>query len=101
MVVPAKGSHPDVITRLASFIREIGLLHFCYRSDREPAICSMIEDTCAKAGRTAHKVTRDDRVSLKPVPLESGNIPSIDHAQDDAVPEIEHAHVGVPEHTHP
>ena len=26
-VVPAKGSHPDVIARLAQFIREAGLLH--------------------------------------------------------------------------
>ena len=52
IAVPAKVSHPEVATRLASFIKDIGLMICCYRSDTEPAICSMIEDACAKAGRT-------------------------------------------------
>ena len=50
-VVPSKGSDPLVVARLCRFIMESGLLHFAYRSDREPAIVSLIQDACAMAGR--------------------------------------------------
>ena len=39
-LVPSKGSDPLVVARLCRFIMECGLVHFAYRSDREPAIVS-------------------------------------------------------------
>ena len=39
-VVPVKGRCPKVIQRLARFIKECGVTHFTYRSDREPAIAA-------------------------------------------------------------
>ena len=80
-LVPSKGSDPLVVARLCRFITECALLHFAYRSDREPAIVSLIQDACAMAGRNGVKV----------------------HAvEDDAVePDVERARVAVPEHSHP
>ena len=37
-VCPAKGEHPEIVSRIARFIREHGLLHIAFRSDKEPAI---------------------------------------------------------------
>ena len=80
-VVPSKGSDPLVVARLCRFIQECGLLHFAYRSDREPAIVSLIQDACAMAGRNGVKI----------------------HAvEDEAIePEVDRAMVAVPEHSHP
>ena len=80
-VVPSKGSDPLVVARLCRFIMECGLLHFAYRSDREPAIVSLIQDACAMAGRNGVHV----------------------HAvEDEAIePEVERARIAVPEHSHP
>ena len=50
-VVAAKGPDTMVVTRLAQFIKDAGLTHFAYRSDREPAIMAMIEEACARSGR--------------------------------------------------
>ena len=60
---------------------ECGLLHFAYRSDRDPATVSLIQDACAMAGRNGVNV----------------------HAVEDepAEPTVERAHVAVPEHSHP
>ena len=54
--VPGKGRDPKVVARLSRFIRDIGLTHFAYRSDREPAITAMIEEACAASGRKGVKV---------------------------------------------
>ena len=80
-VVPSKGSDPLVVARLCRFIQECGLLHFAYRSDREPSIVSLIQDACAMAGRNGVKI----------------------HAVEDeaAEPEVDRARVAVPEHSHP
>ena len=80
-VVPSKGSDPLVVARLCRFIMECGLLHFAYRSDREPAIVSLIQDACAMAGRNGVHV----------------------HAVEDEAPnpDVEKARVAVPEHSHP
>ena len=80
-VVPSKGSDPLVVARLCRFIQECGLLHFAYRSDREPAIVSLIQDACAMAGRNGVKVQAIE-----------------DEALD---PEVDKARVAVPEHSHP
>ena len=55
-VVPSKGSDLLVVARLCRFIQECGLLHFAYRSDREPSIVSLIQDACAMAGRNGVKM---------------------------------------------
>ena len=80
-VVPSKGSDPLVVARLCRFIMECGLTHFAYRSDREPAIVSLLQDACAMAGRNSVKVQAVE-----------------DEAPD---PEVERAQVAVPEHSHP
>ena len=46
-LVNGKGSDPLAVARLCRFIMECGLVHFAYRSDREPAIVSLIQDACA------------------------------------------------------
>ena len=46
-----------IIVRL---IKETGLTHFAYRSDREPAITAMIDAACARSGRKGIKVGPDD-----------------------------------------
>ena len=79
--VSGKGSDPLVVARLCRFIMECGLLHFAYRSDREPAIVSLIQDACAMAGRNG--------VNIQAVEEEAPE------------PEVERAHVAVPEHSHP
>ena len=50
-VVPAKGRDPRIISRLERFIKECGLVHFTFRSDREPSIVAMLEEACALCGR--------------------------------------------------
>ena len=80
-LVNGKGSDPLAVARLCRFIMECGLVHFAYRSDRELAIVSFIQDACAMAGR---------------------NGISIQAIQDEALePEVERAQVAVPEHSHP
>ena len=80
-VVKSKGSDPLVVARLCRFIMECGLVHFAYRSDREPAIVSLIQDACAMAGRNG--------VSIRAIEDESPD------------PMVERAHIAVPEHSHP
>ena len=70
-----------MVARLCRFIMECGLLHFAYRSDREPAIVSLIQDACAMAGRNGVLVQAVE-----------------DEAAD---PEVERARIAVPEHSHP
>ena len=54
--VPNKGRDPQVEARIVRFIKETGLTHFAYRSDREPAMTSMIDKACALSGRKGIKV---------------------------------------------
>ena len=49
-VVPVKGRDPRIVQRLERFIKECGLVHFTFRSDREPSIVAMLEEACALAG---------------------------------------------------
>ena len=106
-VVPAKGRIPEVVQRLARFIRECGLVHFTFRSDREPAIVAMLEDACALTGRNGVRadvaaasdnvvpheslVTGDDALDMNPdVSDEPDNQPSADHVAHTAAPELTH-----------
>ena len=65
-VVPVKGRDPRIVQRLERFIKECGLVHFTFRSDREPSIVAMLEEVCALAGR---------RGIHDPAPLSETTIP--------------------------
>ena len=59
-VVPSKGRDPKVVARIVRFIKDVGLTHVAYRSDREPAITAMIEEACAMSGRKGTKLAPDE-----------------------------------------
>ena len=44
--VPAKGRDPQMVAKIVKFIKETGLTHVAYRSDRETAITAIIENLC-------------------------------------------------------
>ena len=50
-IVPNKGVHEVAIARFTRFIMEMGLVHFTYRSDKEPSIISVIQEACRRSGR--------------------------------------------------
>ena len=109
-VVPSKGRDPRVIARIVRFIKESGLTHFAYRSDREPAITAMIEEACAMSGRKGVKVTAEETPDEDGVDLDSlvkdgaltdddldiGDAPKM---LDDKT--IDSTHVATPEVSHP
>ena len=108
--VPSKGRDPRVIARIVRFIKENGLTHFAYRSDREPAITAMIEEACAMSGRKGVKVTSeeapgDDGVNLDDL-AKDGILTDEDLTISD-VPKpssnltVDSTHVGAPEVSHP
>ena len=107
--VSSKGRDPHVINRLARFIKECGLLHFTFRSDREPAIMSMMEEAVALSGRRgtkdnveeapgaiAHDELFDANGDLRPGEAEvdgDAHVPS--------TVAVDSAHTAAPELTHP
>ena len=74
-VVSAKRPDPLVVTRLAKLITDCGLVHFAYRSDKDPAILSMIQEACGMAGRKGSHVKGDD----ESVVLEDGDSQTGEH----------------------
>ena len=97
-VVAAKGPDPLVVTRIAKLITDCGLMHFAYRSDKEPAIISMIQEACAMAGRSGVHVKSDDEAEAA---LDDGDS-NTGEIQEDAHPRVvDRAHIAVPEHSHP
>ena len=107
--VPSKGRHPEVVRRLERFIRECGLTHFTYRSDREPAIQAMMEEAVSLAGRNGKKNGQPSEESaIEHSQLVSGGglaemPPLIDDDSDAevAVVDSEPTHTAAPELTHP
>ena len=97
-VVPAKGPDPLVVTRLAKLITDCGLVHFAYRSDKEPAIIAMIQEACSMAGRKGVHVRGDDEseVILGDGDSQTGELQPEVHPRA-----IEQSSVAVPEHSHP
>lgn len=97
-VVQAKGPDPIVVTRLAKLITDCGLVHFAYRSDKEPAIISMMQEACAMAGRKGVHVKSD----IEPeIALEDGDSKTSELQDDEHPRAVEHSNVAVPEHSHP
>ena len=95
-VVPAKGPDPLVVTRLARLITECGLVHFAYRSDREPAITAMIQEACAMAGRKGVQVKADHEPAIKD---DDGEPETGDIREDEHPREVEGSSIAVPEHS--
>ena len=48
-----KGAAPENVTRLAKFIRDIGLTRFAYKSDQEKAVIALIDAAALEANRRA------------------------------------------------
>ena len=65
-VVPVKGRDPRVVNRLERFIKECGLVHFTFRSDREPAIVAMLEEACALLGDAVLPMLKDPLIMRSP-----------------------------------
>ena len=49
MVVNMKGPDPDAVKRLARWLGELGLLHFTYKADKEPALKALMKEAIARA----------------------------------------------------
>ena len=101
-IVPVKGIDQLVAARVARFIREAGLVHFAYRSDRELAITALLEEAIRISGRRGSPTASDavpDHVDFPVAP--------VDDDEPDAptevpkTPQPEGAMVAVPELTHP
>ena len=106
--VPSKGRHPEVVRRLERFIRECGLTHFTYRSDRESAIQAMMEEAVALSGRNGRKdmqVTEKDAISHSQL-VSDGTLAEVPAIEDDVADgavalDVEPTHTAAPELTHP
>ena len=110
--VPGKGRDPQVVARIVRFIKETGLTHFAYRSDREPAITAMIDEACALSGRRGIKVGPEhedvaDNHGLQPgdmvtdgaLKTDDLNVSDAPHVVSDL--SVESTHIAVPELSHP
>ena len=60
IVVDRKGVDDVTIQRLADVITEIGLVHYAYRSDREPALLTLLDQATSLAGRQGRRLSRDE-----------------------------------------
>ena len=77
--VPSKWRDPKVVARIIRFIKDTGLTHFAYRSDREPAIAAMIEEACALSGRKGIKLNNnDDNSDVAIDPEDVGDFDDVD-----------------------
>ena len=108
--VPSKGRDPRVVSRIVRFLKEVGLTHFAYRNDREPAIMAMIEEACALSGRKGVRISpgvdvSDDDVDVNMF-ISNGEITNADVNVGDSVeyhepmPDVA-THVATPELSHP
>ena len=101
-IVPVKGLDMDVAARVARFIREAGLVHFAYRSDRELAITSLLEEAIRISGRKGVPTDTDEPPDNFDFPIEV----SQDDEPDAPIstpkkPAEEGTVIAVPELTHP
>ena len=109
--VPCKGRDPHVVNRLARFIKECGLLHFTFRSDREPAILAMMEEACTLSGRKGSKdLATTDAEAISHEEMFIDNPDGVVLADEVPVSDIPHVpssrlvestHTAAPELTHP
>lgn len=112
-VVPVKGRDPRIVQRLERFIKECGLVHFTFRSDREPSIVAMLEEACALAGRRGTHESGTPTEPTVPAPTVShDDLVNVDGTLDleprcDDEPntpksaDMPSSHTAAPEMTHP
>ena len=99
-----KGPDPVASERLAHFIKSAGLIHFAYRTDKEPAIVALIQDACRRAGRSSACVPEDSD-SGRPTEMAKGSV--MDTLEEDGdgtdehPPTIDKSVIAVPEHSAP
>ena len=99
--IDLKGYDVDVVQRLAQFITDIGLVHFADRSDREPAIRSMISEAVVLSGRSGKPRTEfDEPVDDDTSAMDKLNADKNDH-DDPSAPESEKVITATPEETMP
>lgn len=77
-VVETKGHDLNAVKRLARWIRECGLTHFVYRSDREPAIRKHIFEAVKLAGVQAEELKMEDLEDSEP-DAEAAAVPEESH----------------------
>ena len=107
-VVPVKGRDPRIVQRLERFIKECGLVHFAFRSDREPAIVAMLEEACALSGRRGIRDvgdSSDQMLSQSDLAGGDGNLSMepnvVDETDVATVADLDPSHTAAPEMTHP
>ena len=105
--VPNKGVHEYAIMRVTRVISEMGLVQFRYRSDKEPSIVAMIEESCKRSGRKGTNVTPPELAAEDPSQVDAifdwspADVPSAEAPPPPAPVEEGQAILGVPEHSHP
>ena len=77
--VPKKGIDDLVIPKLARFIEDMGRVHVAYRNGRVASRNSMVEEACARSGRTGTPVDNDTRrrTFLIPWPAQKATRPML------------------------
>ena len=112
-VVPVKGRDPRIVQRLERFIKECGLVHFTFRSDREPSIVAMLEEVCALAGRRGiHEPASSAETPVPEPPVTHGDVVTLegslemeprfhDEPYTPKTEDMPSSHTAAPEMTHP
>ena len=80
-VVPANGAHPEAVVNITLFGKEMGQVHFSYRSDRKPATMTLLEEAYRVAGENCTPVETHNRQTLKSVTVDSADVPSVELAK--------------------
>ena len=105
-IVPV-GRRPRIVQRLERFIKERGLVHFTFRSDREPSIVAIIEEACSLAGRRGLRDSgpAQPMISHDALVDADGSVahePNVDDEPDASVSvTASPSHTAAPEMTHP
>ena len=111
--VPVKGRDPRIVQRLERFIKECGLVHFTFRSDREPSIVAMLDEVCALAGRRGiHEPSSSSDTAVPEPPVTHGDVITLegslereprfeDEPKTPKTEDMPSSHTAAPEMTHP
>ena len=73
-VVDMKGPEKVIVDRIAKFIQNLGLINFVYRSDREPALLSLLDEAVKESGREGGQ--RDPEAATTEEPDQSAGHPN-------------------------
>ena len=100
-VVDMKGPDPNVVQRVAQRFKDLGLVHFAYRSDKENAIKALLEQAVIMSGRQGKKLKELDADERKSISV----MKKIDEAEekryDSGPAQSDRILVAVPEHSMP